>query len=43
MQGTRIEIAKEAAKSVVNTFSNNDFVGVVTFSDDAQTLYSKKL
>lgn len=43
MQGTRIEIAKEAAKSVVNTFSNNDFVGVVTFSNNAQTLYSNKL
>lgn len=44
MQGTRIRIAKEAAMSVINTFGNNDFVGVVTFSaDEVHTLYSKKI
>lgn len=29
--------AKEALISVVKTLSNNDFVGIVTFSDEAQS------
>lgn len=32
---TRLDIAKEAAISVVGTLGNNDFVGLVLFSDDA--------
>ena len=38
MSGTRLTLAKEAAKSVVNTLSNNDFVGIVTFSSTATNL-----
>lgn len=38
MNGTRIELAKEAAKSVVETLSNSDFVGVVAFSSEADTI-----
>ena len=34
----RIELAREAAISVVNTLTNSDFVGVVLFSDDAEQL-----
>ena len=40
MHGNRLSIAKEAAKRVINTLSNNDFVGVVTFSDTAKIIYS---
>ena len=40
MDGNRINIAKQAAKSVVNTLSNNDFLGVVTFSTSATYLGS---
>ena len=32
MELSKIDIAKEAAKRVINTLSNNDFVGVVKFS-----------
>ena len=35
MDGNRINLAKEAAKSVINTLSNNDFIGVITFSSTA--------
>lgn len=35
MGGNRITLAKEAAKSVVNTLSNNDFLGVITFGSTA--------
>lgn len=43
MDGTRINLAKEAAKSVINTLSNNDFIGVITFSSSAQKLGSDKI
>ena len=43
MVGTRIDSAKEAAASVVNTLSNSDFVGVVIFSSNAKSLYSNKV
>lgn len=33
----RLDLAKEAAKTVVNTLTNFDFVGVVTFSNSATT------
>ena len=34
----RLELAKDAAKTVINTLTNFDYVGVVTFSDTASTL-----
>ena len=43
MSGTRIQSAKEAAVSVVNTLSNSDFVGVVSFASKAETLHSTKV
>lgn len=43
MDGNRINIAKSAAKAVVNTLSNNDFIGVVTFSSDANYLVSDRI
>lgn len=39
----KLESAKEALISVINTLSNNDFVGVATFSDSATTLQSSGL
>lgn len=32
---SRLSIAKEAAYAVIDTLGNNDFVGLVLFSDDA--------
>lgn len=43
MQGSSLNTAKETAISVINSFSNSDFVGVVVFSDTVRTLYSDKL
>lgn len=43
MSGSRLDIAKEAGKSVVNTLSNNDFVGVISFNSEVQSLYSNKV
>jgi hypothetical protein len=34
----RITTAIAAAKAVVNTFSNNDFIGVIKFSSSASSL-----
>ena len=34
----RLELAKDAAKTVINTLTNFDYVGVVKFSDTASTL-----
>lgn len=34
----RIELAKDAAVTVINTLTNSDFVAVITFSDMAQQL-----
>ena len=31
MDGAPLTVAKEAAKNVINTLSNSDFVGVVSF------------
>ena len=33
-----MDLAKKAAKSVVNTLSNSDFVGIVSFNSLAQIL-----
>ena len=43
MDGSKIDSAKEAAISVVNTLSNSDFVGVVSFATNAKTLHSSKI
>ena len=43
MTGTRLTIAKEAASAVVNTLSNNDFLGVINFGSTASTIYSTKV
>ena len=39
----RITVAKNAAKAVVETFSNNDFVGVIQFSGTASALVSSSI
>ena len=36
-------IAKSAASAVINTLSNNDFLGVIRFGSDASTVYSDKI
>ena len=36
----RLELAKDAAKTVIDTLTNFDYVGVVIFSDTASTLYT---
>ena len=38
-----MNIAKDAATSVINTLSNNDFVAVVSFSGDASTVFSSRI
>ena len=40
---SRISLAKEAAKNVVNTLSPADTVAVITFSDSATSLYFNKI
>ena len=36
-------IAKDAASAVINTLSNNDFLGVIQFGSTASTVYSDKI
>ena len=43
MLGDGLEVAKTAAKSVINTLSNNDFVGVINFGSTAKTVYTSKI
>lgn len=43
MSGNRITIAKAAAKSVINTLSNSDFIGVLAFNDEVTTLNSNRV
>lgn len=43
MQGTKIEIARQAASSVVSTMSNNDFVGVITFESSSKSLVETEI
>ena len=43
MDGGRIDIAKVAIKSIIDTFSNNDFVAIVPFNNKAEPLLHNKL
>ena len=43
MFGDRLSIAKDAATAVINTLSNSDFVGVISFSNKARNIYSNKI
>ena len=43
MSGSRLTIAKSAAKAVVGTFSNSDFVGVLEFDSSSNTLVSSQI
>ena len=43
MIGDKLELAKTAAKSVINTLSNNDFLGVINFGSTARTVYTNKI
>lgn len=43
MYGDRLSLAKEAAAAVVNTLSNNDFLGIINFGSSASTVYSNKI
>ena len=36
MSGIKFRIAKSAIKTVIDTLSNHDFFGIVTFGDNAQ-------
>ena len=39
---SRIDLAKDAVESVINTLSNSDFFGVIKFSDSASSIkYSR--
>ena len=39
----RMTSAISAAKAVVNTFSNNDFIGVIKFSSNANSLINGRI
>ena len=43
MSGDRLTIAKGAAKSVISTLSNSDFIGVLAFNDEVKALNSNKV
>ena len=43
MSGSRLSTAKEAAKAVINTFSNSDFVGVLEFNSNSNVLVSSSI
>ena len=43
MMGERMSLAIDAAKNVVNTLGNTDFVGVVKFDSTAYKVYSNKI
>lgn len=43
MQRDGLNIAIEGCKQVITTLSNNDFVGVVVFSQNASTLVSDRI
>lgn len=43
MYGDRMTLAKSAATAVVNTLSNNDFLGVISFGSSASSVYSDKV
>ena len=43
MDGIRLSLAQQAAKAVITTLSNNDFVGVASFSNSATALHVDQL
>ena len=43
MYGSRLSIAIDAAKAVVNTLSNSDFVGVIEFSTSATNVDKNRI
>ena len=43
MLGERMTLAKDAAKAVINTLSNNDFVGIISFGSSATTVNTTKV
>lgn len=43
MEGNGLEIAKAAATTVIDTLSNKDFIGVISFSNQAEVMREKKL
>lgn len=43
MSGSRLTLAKDAATAVINTLSNNDFVGVINFGSTASRIHSQKI
>ena len=43
MLGDGLDVAKTAAKSVISTLSNNDFVGVISFDNIAKTLVANRI
>ena len=43
MNGSRLYIAKDAATAVVSTLSNSDFVGVISFSNSARSVFSNRI
>ena len=38
MDGIRLNLAKQASKAVIRTLSNNDFIGVLNFANNATAL-----
>lgn len=38
-----INLAKTAAKTVIDTLSNNDFIGVIAFSQNSTSLVTDKI
>ena len=43
MLGDGLEVPKTAAKAVINTLSNNDFLGVISFGTSARTVYTSQI
>lgn len=43
MKDSRFEKAKQIAEDIINTLSNNDFLGVIAFSDNATRVYSNTM
>lgn len=43
MYGERLTLAKDAATNVVNTLSNSDFVGVISFGSSASSVKNSKI
>ena len=43
MLGDGLEVPRTAAKAVINTLSNNDFLGVISFGTSARTVYTSQI